>query len=249
MQLIELVKKTLINSQIFVSLMGTLLAVFFMLHNQNFQWNTTIVIFTTYFCGYIYTKFQNTKYFLKVLILNLLLGTIILFLIIKFRTNEFLFKWLIIIFLGLFYNSKFLFKYIREIPLIKIFYVGLMWALVNSWLIFPEFKIGYFGINFLFISTLILPFDIRDINQDKIITFPKIIGVQNTKYLAYILMFLACLISFFTLNKIFAIAFFLTTIVSFILIYFSTMDKKDFYYSFGVELCGGLPFLFLILMK
>lgn len=248
MEWIKLTKKSFIDSQIFVSLMGTFLAVFFLFHEQKFQWDSSIIIFITYFCGYIYTKFQNSKYFRKVLILNILLGFISLFLITRLKSNSFLVKWLTIIILGFLYNSKFLFRYIRKIPLVKIFYVGLVWALVNSWLCFSELKMDYFIINFLFISALVLPFDIRDVNEDDIITFPKIIGTQKTKYFGYFLIFFACLLSIFKLNPIFATAFFLTTIISFILIYFSEPNRNDCYFSFIVELCSGLPFILIFIL-
>jgi hypothetical protein len=42
-------------------------------------------------------------------------------------------------------------------------------------------------ITWLFISALVLPFDIRDMNSDDVVTFPILIGIQKTKFLAYLL--------------------------------------------------------------
>jgi hypothetical protein len=137
--------------------------------------------------------------------------------------------------------------FIRKIPLFKVFYVGLTWALINSWLILPHFNSEIFWISWLFITALVLPFDIRDMNADSVVTFPQLIGVQNTKYLAYLLVFISLVMTILNLELIFAVAFFLTSIIAFVLIYFSDNSKKDSYFSFWVESCSGMPFLFIIL--
>ena len=249
MNCLKVLKKTVIDSQLYVSLMGTFFAVFFMLEQNTFRFPSVLLIFITYFSGYLYTKYQNTKYFYKIFLLNVITGLISAALII-FNHNEIrLVKWCIIVILGLLYNSFFLETYIRKIPLLKVFYVGLVWALVNSWLTLPEFNFPIFLISFFFVTALVLPFDIRDMKNDTVQTFPKLIGVQNTKYLAYILVFIACFLSVFYLKFEFAFSFFLTSIITFILIYFSESKRHDAYFSFGVETCSVLPFLFLIIME
>lgn len=249
MQFINLLKKYVIDSQIYVSLMGTFLAVFFMQEQNTFRFPTAVLIFITYFCGYLYTKYQRSRYFKRVLLINAVAGMICAALIIHNHNIERLYKWLVIVILGLLYNSFFLENYIRKIPLLKVFYVGLVWALVNSWLSFPEFNTPIFWTSFLFVTALVLPFDIRDMNNDDVITFPKLIGVQNTKYLAYFLCFSACLISVFYLKPQFAFAFYLTSVFTFVFIYFSENSNRDSYFSFGVESCSGLPLLILLLLK
>ncbi len=250
MQFLNLLKKYIIDSQIYVSLMGTLFAVFFMFEQNIIKIPTIALIFITYLSGYLYTKFQfNKKLFFKILIVNILCGIVSAFLIIQNHNTERLFRWMTIVILGLLYNSFFLEKFIRKIPLLKVFYVGLTWALINSWLILPEFNSGIFWISLLFITALVLPFDIRDMKSDDVVTFPRLIGVQNTKYLAYILVFASLMISVFYLKTDFSVAFFFTSIITFLLVYFSENSNKDSYFSFWVESCSGLPFLFLVLMK
>lgn len=249
MNCLKVLKKSVIDSQLYVSLMGTVFAVFFMLEQNTFRFPSTLLIFITYFSGYLYTKYQNTKYFYKILLLNIVTGIISAALII-FNHNEIrLVKWFVIVVLGLLYNSFFLETYIRKIPLLKVFYVGLVWALVNSWLTLPEFNLSIFFISFFFVTALVLPFDIRDMKSDTVQTFPKLIGVQNTKYIAYIFIFIACILAVFHLKIQFAVSFFLTSISTYILIYFSKNSNRDSYYSFWVESCSGLPFLFLILLE
>jgi hypothetical protein len=249
MNFLKVLKKSVIDSQLYVSLMGTFFAVFFMLEQNTFRFPSVLLILITYFSGYLYTKYQNTKHFYKIFILNVVAGIVSAILIILNHNEIRLIKWFAIVVLGLLYNSFFLETYIRKIPLLKVFYVGLVWALVNCWLTLPEFNLPIFMISFFFITALVLPFDIRDMKSDTVQTFPKLIGVQNTKYLAYILVFASIILSVFYLKIQYSLSFFLTTIFTFILIYYSKNSNKDSYYSFWVESCSGLPFLFLILSE
>ena len=248
MSILNLAKKYVIDSQIFVSLMGTMMAGFFMLEQNIFRWPSLLLIFITYFSGYLYTKYQNRrKTFIKILVFNFICG-ILSFCLIVFNHNEIrLLKWAVIVIIGLLYNSFFLEKFIRKIPLLKVFYVGLTWALISVWLILPEFNWEILWISWLFISALVLPFDIRDMKSDDVVTFPILIGVQKTKYLAYLLVFVACLLSLIFLDVEFALSFLITTIFTFILIYFSENDNKGTYFSFWVESCSGLPLLVVLL--
>lgn len=248
MSILNLAKKYVIDSQVYVSLMGTFLAIFFMLDQKIFRWPTLLLIFITYFSGYLYTKYQSDKkIFFKILIFNCICGIVSVILILKNHNEYRLLKWAIIVVLGLLYNSFFLEKFIRRIPLLKIFYVGLTWALINSWLILPEFNWSIFWISWFFVSALVLPFDIRDMKSDGVVTFPILIGVQKTKYLAYLLVFVACLLGLIFLQGQFALSFLITTVFTFILIYFSENDNLESYFSFWVESCSGLP-LFIILL-
>ncbi len=249
MNFLKILKKSVIDSQLYVSLTGTLFAVFFMEEQNTFRWPSVLLIFITYFSGYIYTKYQKTRHFLKILILNAMAGIICALLIIINHNEIRLLKWFIIVVLGLLYNSFFLDVYIRKIPLLKVFYVGMVWALVNCWLTLHEFSIPIFLISFFYITALVLPFDIRDMKVDTVKTFPTIIGVQNTKYLAYILVLISCILSAAYLKSMYATAYFFSGAVTFILIYFSENKRNDSYFSFGVESCSALPFLFLLILS
>ena len=224
--------------------MGTSLAAFFMLEQNIFRWPSLLLIFITYFSGYLYTKFQNHKrLFIRILIFNFVCGIISFGLIVLNHNEIRLVKWAIIVIIGLLYNSFFLDKFIRKIPLLKVFYVGLTWALINSWLILPEFNLEIFLISWIFVSALVLPFDIRDMKSDDVVTFPLLIGVEKTKYLAYLLVFVSCVLSIIFLDWEFAVSFLLTTIFTFIMIYYSENSNREFYFSFWVESCSGLPLL------
>ncbi len=230
--------------------MGTCLAAYFMLEQNIFRWPTLLLIFITYFSGYLYTKYQyDKKIFFKILIFNCICGIVSVILILRNHNEIRLLKWAVIVILGLLYNSFFLEKFIRKIPLFKVFYVGLTWALINSWLILPEFDWEIFMITWLFISALVLPFDIRDMNSDDVVTFPILIGVQKTKFLAYSLVFISGLLSVFYLDLTFSMCFFLTIIITFLLIYFSENSNREVYFDFWVESCSGLPLLCFLAYK
>jgi hypothetical protein len=249
MNLIKILKKSVIDSQLYVSLMGTLFAVFFMEEQNTFRLPSVALIFITYFSGYLYTKYQYTKHFFKILVLNGIAGIICAFLIYHNHNEIRLVKWFVIVVLGLLYNSFFLDVYIRKIPLLKVFYVGLVWALVNCWLTLPEFNFPIFFISLFFITALVLPFDIRDMKRDTVQTFPMLVGIQNTKYIAYLLIFVSNILSILYLDLHYSISFFLSSIISYIFIYFSENERNDTYFSFGVETCSALPFLFLLIME
>lgn len=250
MEVINLLKKYIIDSQIFVSLMGTSFAVFFMFEQDLIKIPTILLIFITFFSGYLYTKYQNSeKLFYKILVFNVISG-IISAVLIYYNNHEYrLIKWIIIVIIGLLYDSRFLKFFVRKIPLFKIFYMGLTWALINSWLILPEFNFKIFWISWFFITALVLPFDIRDMKSDSVVTFPRLIGIQNTKYFAYLLVFISLMVAIFCLKTDYSIAFFITSIFTFILIYFSENDNQESYFSFWVESCSGLPLLLILLLE
>lgn len=249
MSVLKILKKYVIDSQIYVSVMGTALAVFFLLEQNAFRFPLMYLIFLTFFSGYLYTKYQGHKnFFSKVLIFNAITGIICVLLILKNHNYYVLFRWLIIVVLGMLYNSFFLDYFVRKIPLFKVFYVGIVWGLMTSFLGLKDFHYSIFGITFFYISALVLPFDIRDMKSDLVITFPKLIGKQNTKYLAYIFIFITNIIAIYYLKFDFALALFLSSIVSFIFIYFSEEDQPDSYFSFGVETCCGLALAFYFVL-
>ncbi|HAY3564385.1 TPA: hypothetical protein JRW62_003427 [Elizabethkingia meningoseptica] len=248
--MLNLLKKYIVDSQFYVSFMGTLLTLFFMTERTSFRIALITLIFLTFLNGYLYTKYQMTrKIFGYVLLFNTVTFIFCITVIIHRHHPESLIKWLLILILGFLYNTRFLDTYIRKIPFIKIFHVALVWALVNSWLIMPAIQWDVFFITFFLVSGLILPFDIRDMQYDTVTTFPQIIGIQNTKYLAYLLLFVSSLIAAFYLQPDFAVCYFLAVVVGFIFIYFARPTRPDAYFSFGVETVSGLPFLFYLLLK
>lgn len=250
MSVLKLAKKYIVDSQIYVSLMGTALALFFLMHQKPFRLPVLYLIFITYFCGYIYTKFQNQKKtFWKIVIFNAITAGICISIMLMHHNYPALKKWGIIVMLGLFYNSSFLKNHIRNIPLLKIFYVALVWGLMNAFLGFPDFRWSIFFITFFFVIAIIPMFDIRDMYEDKIVTFPRLIGAQNTKYLSYFNLFISTLIASYFLEYQNAIAYFMTCIVAFFLVYYTKNTRNDAYFSFWLESTCVMPILFWLIVN
>ena len=149
----------------------------------------------------VYKIPDDTKTFGYVLLFNTLTFIFCVTVIIHRHHPESLIKWLFYHHFRFLYNTQFLNTFIRKIPFIKIFHVALVWALINSWLIMPVIQWDVFFITFFLVSGLILPFDIRDMQYDTVTTFPQIIGIQNTKYLAYLLLFFHHSLLFFLTTR------------------------------------------------
>lgn len=248
MNRIKLLKKYIIDSEIYVSLMGALLAAFFMLEQNTFRFPTFFLLFFTYLGGYLYTKYQYSKKWGHILVICMVSGVVCAVLIINNHHIERLYKWMVICILGLLYNSFFLKINIRKIPLFKIFYVGLIWGLINAWLSMPQFNWPIFLISFLYITALVLPFDIRDMKNDRVLTFPQIIGVGNTKILSATLVVSSMVLAYLFLQSHYGTAFILAGFFTLPFIYFSENSRPDAYFSFGVESCSGFPLMFYFII-
>lgn len=246
MNYINVLKKLVIKSQFYVSFCATLLGIFVLKEQESYQNSLAVVLFMTFWNGYIFTVFHKKK---DAIFWNLVGFAIISFFIFKYFNFLFYFKWLIILLLGSLYNADFFKINLREFSLVKTFYVGFVWAMTLVWLPLKHFHFEWFFIIFLFISAITFPFEIRDLERDDFITLPKKIGIENTKYLSYFFLFLSSVLAAFSLKFEFAISFFFNSIFASILIYFSDRKREDWYYSFLMESLSLLPFLILILLK
>lgn len=246
MNFINLLKNILLKSQFYVSFCATFLGIFILQEQESYQLSLAILLFLTFWNGYFFTVFHKKK---DALFWNLVGFILISFLIFKFLNFQFYFKWLIVLFLGLIYNADFFNINLREFSLIKTFYVGFVWAMTLVWLPLENMNWIWFLIVFLFTSAITFPFEIRDLEQDDFPTLPKKIGIQNTKYLSYIFLFLSSVLAIQFLKFDFSVAFFFNTIFAFVLIYFSDKKRKDWYYSFLMESLSLLPFVFHELVK
>lgn len=239
-------KKLFIDSQIYVALMGTALALFFMLENNEVHFSLLRIILIFYFSGYAYTEFQYSSFIKWIILLNLIIAGACLYLFLYQGNISLIYKLALTSLLGIAYDSKFLKQRFRKIPLLKIFYVGAVWGLINAWIISATFHWGAFLITLFFIAALLLPFDIRDRikDKDKVLTFPNLMGTRNTKLLAFGLLFLTGLLGWVFLDKIGFLAFILSIVVTGILLFPNLENKRDIYFSFGIESCSALPLIF-----
>lgn len=146
-------------------------------------------------------------------------------------------------------------KNLRNIPTIKIFVIGLVWAAVT--VLLPVFDseiqidtkvILAFIQRLLFVVVLTLPFDIRDFRFDKkhLQTIPQLIGVERTKKLGFVLLALTLVIEFFiTPNSNFKSVFVIIFVVLLVFLQRASVKQKKYYASFWVE---AIPIFWWILL-
>ena len=193
-------------------------------------------------------KNKKTIYFLSILSLII---TFFLFLNFKHQTQ------IVIIFCGI---ISFLYPFLlRSIPYLKIFIISIVWTLISLTLLvienelFIDHNIYYLHMSrFCFVFAITIPFDIRDILIDfkNIKTIPVIFGEKRSKYISVIFLFLHQLI----LLKLYLLKFisdemFYGTIIllcfTTVLIMQSKSNRKDIYFSFGVESTSVLMYIIL----
>ena len=246
MNFINLLKKLIIKSQLYVSICATLLGIFVLNEQESYQTWVTIILFLTFWNGYLFTVFHKKKDAL----LGSLVGFILItFLIIYFLNFTFYFKWLIILVLGLLYNADFFNINVREFSLIKTFYVGFTWATTLVFLPFQQFHWAWFSIIFLFVSGITFPFEIRDMEKDPFPTLPKVIGIRNTKILSVVFLTGSAIMAYFYLNTAYTSTWTISMCISILLVIFSGRKRSIEYYSFFMESLSALPIIVYFILN
>tara|TARA_B100001287_G_scaffold261030_1_gene249660 strand:+ start:912 stop:1721 length:810 start_codon:yes stop_codon:yes gene_type:complete len=150
---------------------------------------------------------------------------------------------------------------IRSIPVFKVFLISLVWSYVTYLmpLIYNGFEIDtnilkYFTLRFLFIFAISIPFDIRDFNVDKILTFPRLLGIQKSKYLSWLSMLtfqLIILVDLFNsqISMPMFLALFLSIELSSLVIYYANTKRTNLFYGLLVEGLSIIMCLFVFITK
>jgi len=205
--------------------------------------------------------FDNNSYDLSKLLVNNRLKLIIaLIIIILFHIPFISFQNILFLvhlaLISLLYNvpeksSSFLYLPLRSIPILKIYLITYVWASMSTLLpvilgnkdIFSFETIIIFLAHLLFIFSITLPFDTRDIHIDKkntLTTFPHLIGIKATKIVSII-----CLAIFSWIIGNIIFNWYLAVFVLFTaaIILNSSPYKKDHYFTFFLD---GTIFLYFI---
>lgn len=138
-------------------------------------------------------------------------------------------------------------KNLRSVSYLKIIVVALVWSGVT--VVLPVYNVGFENVSvtkvvlmmlqrFLFVIALILPFDIRDMKYDAISlqTIPKKIGIESTKKVGFIILFLCLFLEFLLASSSnFRIAFFLVFVLFSITLMRASKEQSTYYSSFWVE--------------
>ncbi len=144
---------------------------------------------------------------------------------------------------------------LRDVPGLKLFLIAFSFAgvtvlfpIVQNELVITNNIILLFFERFLFVVAITIPFDIRDIDYDnpKLFTLPQVIGIRKSKIVGIISIVLFLLIGYYRF-KVFGnsiLIIFLVTIISALLIGFSSKNQSNYYSSFWLE---GIPIIWFIL--
>jgi len=146
-------------------------------------------------------------------------------------------------------------KNLRNLKSIKIFVIALVWTgtscllpLKNFIIFFSGEVILYFIQIFVFVLALIIPFEIRDLNYDKLAlrTFPQLIGIKKTKIAGYLLLVVFLILGYAINNeKNVFIPTLSVSIITALAIALSTKKQTHYYASFWIE---AIPVFWLMLL-
>jgi hypothetical protein len=147
-------------------------------------------------------------------------------------------------------------KNLRSISGLKVYIIALVWAgvtvvlpLINNHVSMDTdvFITGFQ--RFVFVTVLMFPFEIRDLNYDslKLATIPQQIGIKKTKMVGVLMLMLFFFLEFFKdqLNVKHVIALLITTSMALIFLIFANRNQNKYYSSFWVE---GVPIFWLLLL-
>jgi 4-hydroxybenzoate polyprenyltransferase len=140
---------------------------------------------------------------------------------------------------------------LRSIPGAKLFIIAGVWACSCVWLPIMELKTEGFMVSgtdallliskrFLFILAITLPFDIRDLYQDRIFglkTIPVLIGETNALRLCQALLFVYLLLLYIFVENINTgiLALTMTVFLTSFLIFNTKIKKSEYYYFFLLD--------------
>jgi len=138
---------------------------------------------------------------------------------------------------------------------VKVFIVALVWSALTVLVpvyyahnVSPDLWIC-FTQRFFIVLALIVPFEIRDLSQDKpfLVTFPQLLGVQKTKIIGGVLLILTLLFEGLKQPFVFgktAPLFIICLVIAYCL-YLSRVDQSKYFASFWVE---GIASLWAIIL-
>ena len=156
---------------------------------------------------------------------------------------------------------------LRSIPFLKIFVIAFVWGGVMVLLPILSANESHRIFNFesqalafavaLFVFGETIPFDIRDLNEDRatmLKTIPSKIGLKKSKLLSLLLYILSGLlflsiIIYYSKPLIFGVSFLLSLLTSYLIIYRVNAKKKELYYSLMIESSLSFPIIFYLFLS
>ena len=132
---------------------------------------------------------------------------------------------------------------LRDLPHLKIYLITIAWTITTVLLPaeMAEKKADQWPLllmmcHFLYILAITIPFDIRDINLDEEQkkTIPQVVGLPAAKVMATLMAMGSALIIVYGWPD-YLLPAVLSSLLTIVLIFFSTPKRNDLYYSFGMD--------------
>lgn len=264
--------KFLSNSSLFIALMSSMLCIFYTkVVSLDLDLPRIIIVFFGTLLSYIAVQIIPSKNNLiktnrsiwidkhkKILYSLMGLSIFIILLFVRKLQNFDLLIFIHLFVLVFFYEKLFITKYeLRKVPYLKPFLISYIWAWTCT---APAL---YYNLNdidlfiwpecFLFILSLAITFDIRDLEGDKlesIQTIPIKLGFQKAKTLCFFFFIVSLIIQFQFINLSIPTVFISILLVS---VYIFLLSKthpgqKDEYFLFGIDGIMGLKLLYLLVI-
>ncbi|MEO6903625.1 MAG: hypothetical protein ABI315_10810 [Bacteroidia bacterium] len=167
-----------------------------------------------------------------------------------------------LLFLSIAYFAPFI--KLRKNPWIKLGTLVIVWTMVTAVVpillmdtphLYTKESMLHIAIRFCFMAAICIPFDIRDLQIDKldnITTIPHVIGEEKTKWLAVFFMMIYNGLIIWEFNQhradlIIFIALVISAIINTILVFMSSSKRNEYFYVAGIDgtmvIQGGLLML------
>ncbi|MBV7441154.1 hypothetical protein KRX57_06950 [Weeksellaceae bacterium TAE3-ERU29] len=250
----QIVKKYIVDSQIWVSICFVGLSAFYQVITQSVDYKLLVLFFfatlSVYNLSYYAWSCKKNKLIIAVL-------SIIPVIFISLYLN--IYSILLLTGLSLLsvpYAIPIKNKKLREFPYLKIYIISFVWSasivflpILNADKDINYTYILYFIIFFLYVMAITIPFDVRDYLRDssKMKTIPQIIGVEKSLRLSKLCFITLCLLSILISPIKVVLVFFM---IGVLLMYMLNehLIKKSYYCSIYIEGLSLLPLLLYIIM-
>jgi hypothetical protein len=257
------INRLLLQTNIYVAISTTAYCLFFQLIKKEADYIMLGVVFTATLAVYCFARLQRhiisfpSLYSEQTNKLLFFVGILMCAVFSSFLTiTQIIFLSFLAIF-SLAYSVSLFHKSLRNLPLIKIFLISFVWSMTIAVLPFLDDidktnwqqPVSFFISTFLFVWSITIPFDIRDVNLDdkKLKTIPQLVGLKKAKQLALIAIFVSLIVFLgafdFEINK-FTVSYLIMVLASGFLCSNSHPRRGDFYFSFYLD---GMPIFLLVL--
>jgi len=140
----------------------------------------------------------------------------------------------------------------RKIPFMKGIWISLVWTAVTLFLPLSVngfyFDLPVFILRFLFIFTLIIPFDIRDLKYDEasMKTMPQLLGIKGAVFLGWILLLTCMCVAYDIFGSHTALLLSISYLITGIVLLLSIKERREIFYPLvvdGMIILQGLLFV------